>query len=122
MSNVVKAISVLGVTEHGVVPQVLFNEMFDADARWINSSSSDAKTYQISVTLGARVTISDMLQKRDANSDLSAAVERTKKQVIEAIFGEFRTDFRMIEKAIYDRDMNKALDSLYSMERKMFET
>jgi hypothetical protein len=49
------------------------------------------------------------------------AINRTKQQVIEGIFGEFRPYFRRIEKAIYSYDYDKAGEILYEMERLMFE-
>ena len=49
------------------------------------------------------------------------SVERTKRQVIEAIFGEFRPHFRQIEKAIYDYDYHEAGKLPHEMEKKMYE-
>jgi hypothetical protein len=49
------------------------------------------------------------------------AVQRTKRQVVEAIFGEFRADFRSIERALYDSDIETARVMFHALEDKMFE-
>jgi len=53
--------------------------------------------YRVSVTLGSQCWVDEIerMQRADA---LEMAVQRTKRQVIEAIFGEFRTDFRSLER------------------------
>ena len=76
--------------------------------------------YRIGVTIGAQCWISD-LDRVKSDTALQHAIERTKRQVIEAIFGEFRQDFRMIERAIYDSDTGTAGKLLHEMEKKMFE-
>ena len=64
---------------------------------------------------------SDLEERRGSDHALTLAINRTKQQVIEGIFGEFRPYFRRIEKAIYDYDYDKAGELLYEMERLMFE-
>ena len=79
----------------------------------------EAKEYQIGVKFSSKVWVSDFEAVRD-ESALEQAIKRTKRQVIEAIFGEFRTDFMMIERALYDRDFDKARLYLAEFETKMF--
>jgi len=124
MSQVVRAITdhELGgrkITKDSFSP--LFQDVFD-----IKSSIQDtthageiAKAYRISVTLGSQVwvTESEALTNEGA---LQEAISRTKKQIIESIFGEFRTDLMMIERALYDRDFQQARNYLRVLEVKMF--
>ena len=53
---------------------------------------------------------------------LGHAIGRTKNQVIEAVFGEFRQDFRLIEKHLYNYEFEEAATALRRMEDKMFST
>jgi hypothetical protein len=56
-----------------------------------------------------------------SNIALTESILRTKRQVIEGIFGEFRPHFRRIEKAIYNYNYEEAGRLLHEMERVMFE-
>ena len=76
--------------------------------------------YRIGVMLGAECWITET-QKLSSEDAVELAIQRTKRQVIEAIFGEFRADFRNIERAIYNNDMENAGVLLHAMEKKMFE-
>jgi len=78
----------------------------------------EAKQYRIGVTFSSQVWVYDAAACDE--SALSQAIKRTKRQVIEAIFGEFRTDFMMIERALYERDFDKARLYLAEFENKMF--
>lgn len=122
MSNIVKAISALDLGECKLLRQPkfsteLFNDVFNGKA--VAAETFDvvgmvAKRYRIEVRLGADAYIRD-------GDPVYEAIKRTKRQVIEAIFGEFRSDFREIEKAIYDYNYEEAGKLLYKMEHKMFE-
>lgn len=78
-----------------------------------------AKMYRIGVTLGSQVAVTDfdMLQGKDA---IALAIERTKRSIVEAVFGEFRQDIMQLHNAIYDRDFQKARTILTNLEEKMF--
>lgn len=76
--------------------------------------------YRIGVTIGSQVFVSDF-DKMASDNALTAAIYRTKRQVIEAIFGEFRQDFRMIERDLYDRNIEAARIKFHELEKKMFE-
>lgn len=77
------------------------------------------KLYKIGVTLGNTVLVPDHSSIRDPHA-LEYAIRRTKEQVIEAVFGEFRADFRQIEMALYNYEHEEAAKLLGEMERKMF--
>lgn len=76
--------------------------------------------YRIGVTLGAQCWVSEV-EKHKNDDAVAAAIERTKRQVIEAIFGEFRQDFRSIERALYDSNIEEARVMFHALEDKMFE-
>ena len=120
MSELAKAITA-NVTTYRQAVSPLFREMFRADVEHSRPQLETGRVYSIKATFGANVLITD--QELASNDEsVSMAVERTKRQVIEAVFGEFRPNFRMIEKAIYERDIEKASKLLYEMEMKMFDT
>ena len=79
-----------------------------------------AKLYKIGVTLGNTVTVSDLDCVNNSDA-VSEAIERTKRSIVEAVFGEFREDFYRLEAAIYDRDFQKARTLLTEFQRKMYE-
>jgi hypothetical protein len=76
--------------------------------------------YKISVTLGATCWVTEMEQFKNDDA-LELAVQRTKRQVVEAIFGEFRADFRSIERALYDSNIEEARVMFHTLEKRMFE-
>lgn len=122
MSQVSKAIVATDTGDRKYIPKglsPLFQDVFSA-----KSEVSEVRTvddigivYRIGCKIGASVTVSAM----NGDSALSEAVNRTKRQVIEGIFGEFRPHFRRIEKAIYDFNYEEAGRLLHEMERVMFE-
>lgn len=126
MSQVVKAIVATDTGQRreltkGLSP--LFMDVFKAKSEIHevrDMTQSVAKLYKFGVQIGSQAMVTDMdyLKGPDA---LTEAIKRTKRQVIEGIFGEFRQDFRRIEKAIYDYQYEEAGKLLHEMERKMFE-
>ena len=95
--------------------QDLFNKKESVDVNVTNM----AKIYNIGVTLGNQVSV---MEFPDSQIDsLEMAIQRTKRSVVEAIFGEFRENFYQLERAIYDHDFLKARLVLTEFQRKMFE-
>jgi hypothetical protein len=80
---------------------------------------ADAKVYSVSVNIGYDVLVQES-DASEGHNHLHHAIERCKKQVIEAIFGEFRSDIRMLEHALYNRDFEGAQACLQNLEKKMF--
>ena len=76
----------------------------------------DARVYRLGVELGIEATVDE-----DQCDNLHLAIERCKRSIIEACFGEFREDFYRLENAIYDMDFAKAKVLLTEFQRKMFE-
>jgi hypothetical protein len=120
MSKVVNAIMATKGDRVRHKPSTLFRDIF--------SVREDIKTepikleiqYSIGVNLGSQCWVSELEQLKHEDA-LELAVQRTKRQVIEVIFGEFREDFRNIERALYDSDIENARIMLHRMEDKMFE-
>lgn len=120
MSELAKAITA-NVTTYRQAVSPLLGEMFRADVEHSRPQLGTGMVYSIKATFGANVLITDQ-ELASNDKSVSLAVERTKRQVVEAVFGEFRPHYRMIEKAIYERDMEKASKLLHEMEKQMFDT
>lgn len=99
----------------------LFLNIFDGKAsiQEVSHTPNIQCQYRIEVRLGAECWVSHFETMTQDNS-LLLAIERTKAQVIEAVFGEFRQDIRMIEQAVWNHDTETAGRLLHELERKMF--
>ena len=127
MSNVVTAIIATDTGNRRVIPvkSTLFQDVFKKTENLseVYHAGEFAKVYKIGITIGDQVMVSELDAIRSSeNNALSLAIERTKEQVIEAIFGEFRQDFRIIERHLYNYDFEKAATAVRAMETKMFST
>lgn len=126
MSNIIKAILATDTGERRQIPvkSRFFQDVFSMKEEisdTYDASMYAAKVYKIGVTLGNTCLVTELEHLKNAHA-LEFAIERTKKQVIEAIFGEFRQDFRAIERLIYDYDFEGAATALRAMEEKMYST
>jgi hypothetical protein len=122
MSQLSKAIIATDTGERKYIPHKLsplFQDIFSAkeELQQVTTPTEVGKVYRIGCKIGSQAVVSDY-EYEDA---LENAIMRTKRQVIEGVFGEFRPHFRRIEKAIYDHDYNEAGRLLHEMERIMFE-
>lgn len=123
MSQVVKAITATDTGRRKLLDSFspLFQDVFNVKEEIYELRGDEiAKVYRIGVTLGNQCMVSEVEQLHYEDA-LTEAIKRTKRSVIEAIFGEFRQDMRHLENAIYDRDFAKARDALRQLEVKMFE-
>lgn len=126
MSNLVKAIAATDTGDRKLIKQKtsrLFQDVFDVKeiTQKFGPDSSVAKMYKIGVTLGNTCVVTETEYLGDENA-LGEAIKRTKQQVIEAVFGEFRQDFRLIERHLYNYEFEEAATALRRMEDKMFST
>ena len=119
MSKVVNAITAERGDKKRYPQSQLFQDVFKVRED-IQKSPTLEVQYRIGVTLGSQCWVSE-LENLSRDDAIEKAVQRTKRQVIEAIFGEFREDFRNIERALYDSDIENARVMLHRMEDKMFE-
>lgn len=120
MSQVVNAITAIQGDRRRLKQTKLFQDVFSVREDIAEVQAMTQTQYRIGVTLGSQCWV-DNLEKIKSDNALELAVQRTKRQVIEAIFGEFRIDFRNIERAMYDSDIETARVMLHEMEKKMFE-
>lgn len=126
MSQLVRAIVATDTGNRKVIDDAsfspLFVDVFDMKqnvAETYDIKMHAATIYRVGVTLGAKVTVSEFDRLQD-ESALEMAIERTKRSVIEAVFGEFRQDILQLHNAIYDRDFQKSRALLTTLEKKMF--
>ena len=120
MSKVVNAIMATKEDRRRLKQTKLFHDVFAAREDIQTISPSTEIQYRIGVTLGAQCWVSE-IEKLKNDDAVELAVQRTKRQVIEAIFGEFRQDFRSIERALYDSNIEEARVMFHALEDKMFE-
>lgn len=120
MSQVVNAITATKGDRVRHKQTKLFQDVFTAREEIQTVNPGLETQYRIGVTLGSQCWVGEYEKMRSEDA-LANAVERTKRQVIEAIFGEFRVDFRSIERALYDSDIESARVMLHDMEARMFE-
>lgn len=119
MSKVVNAITAERSDKKRYPQSQLFQDVFKVRED-IQKSPTLEVQYRIGVTLGSQCWVSEEMNL-SRNDAIEKAVQRTKRQVIEAIFGEFREDFRNIERALYDSNIENARVMLHRMEDKMFQ-
>ena len=124
MSNVVKAIAATDTGARRIKSNKsqLFQDVFNVkeDIGTIRDHQDVLKEYRIGITLGNKCYVSELDYIKHGDIALQEAIQRTKQQVIEAIFGEFRQDFRLIERNLYNYEFEQAASALRMMERKMF--
>lgn len=124
MSNIVKAIEATDTGERKIIPvkSKLFQDVFSMREEFSTTYVHEvARVYKIGITLGNTCMVPEHQSLKNDNA-YSHAIQRTKEQVIEAIFGEFRQDFRMIERHLYNYEFEEAVRALGAMETKMFST
>lgn len=125
MSQVVRAIEAHDTGDRKLIKEsfsTLFQDVFNikSQIQELKSTEGVAKQYRIGVTIGSQVHVSELDLLQEGGDALEEAIHRTKRQVIEAIYGEFRQDLMLTERALYDRDFQKARDYLRILEQKMF--
>jgi hypothetical protein len=120
MSKVVNEIMAVRGDKVRLKQTKLFQDVFAVREDTQNLKTGTEIQYRIGVTLGAQCWVDELEQLKSDNA-LANAIERTKRQVIEAIFGEFREDFRNIERSLYDSNVEEARVQLHAMEDKMFQ-
>ena len=120
MSNVVNAIMAKKGDRARPKQTKLFRDVFTVREDIQTVTAGIEVQYRIGVTLGSECWVDEISIIKAPNA-LEMAIDRSKRQVIEAIFGEFRADFRNIERALYDSNIEEARVMLHDLEKKMFE-
>ena len=121
MSQFTKAISFIDtggrkILSKGFSP--LFVDVFDGTTTLVKSHDSIGRVYKIQAKLETSFVV---METSSQDEDVLEAVARAKRQIIEAVFGEFRPYFRRIEGAIYNHDVETAGRILRELEYTMFE-
>ena len=78
-------------------------------------SSPTAYVYRMEATFGHHSVIA--FNEKDADLKLKAV----RRQVVEDIFGEFRGDIYAIERALFERDVDTALQAVGTLLQNMYE-
>lgn len=73
--------------------------------------------------MGARITASFVITDEEHSSAdmLRHQVERTKRQIIEAVFGEFRDPIYALREALMEADIDAAHRALDKLQKQMFD-
>lgn len=77
-----------------------------------------SKVYEIGVTLKNSVAVN--ISECSKIDSLEFAIEQTKQRIVEAVFGEFRECFYLLDDAINNHDFSKAKLLLEEFQHKMF--
>lgn len=96
----------------------LFENMVDVKSEYHDKYDvmGILKAYRIQLKLTNDFKMNELASLED----LKEGVARAKRQMIEAVFGEFRPQIRLIEQAIYDYNMEEAGRLLHELEENMF--
>jgi hypothetical protein len=100
----------------------LFEKMASADLQSSHEPLNMVTFFRLQLKLVNQFCVSDLdvMKQPNGSSAYTEAVARAKRQMIEAVFGEFRPYFRRLEQAIYDYDMEEAGAILREMEDVMY--
>ena len=74
----------------------------------------------IEYKFGVRFETTGYVAESSNKNELHTIVDAAKRQIIEEVFGEFRTYFRQIEMLLYQRDVHNALHKLRLFEEQMY--
>lgn len=84
------------------------------------SSSYEPTPYSIKYNLECTFKTAFLIKEGDRHN-IEQGIAKSKRLILEEIFGEFRQDLYKIDAALYDRDYHKANESLQSMMKNMFD-
>lgn len=77
--------------------------------------------YEVGVKLSTQFYITDQVLRESIDSGvLNHNVNRAKRLLVEAVFGEFRENFLRMRHALYERDYDKLNEELDNFQDKMF--
>lgn len=100
----------------------LFRDLYDAkESVTEHRAFQIGKEYRIDVRLGNSCFVNE-LDDMGYDSCLTEAIHHTRKQIVEAVFGEFREDFLRIRQALWNNNRNEAAKLLAEFEHKMYST
>ena len=98
----------------------LFKDMFRMEERvYENPDTFTSKVNDIGVTLKNSVAVN--ISECSQIDSLEFAIEQTKRRIVEAVFGEFRECFYLLDSAINNHDFSRAKLLLEEFHHKMFD-
>jgi len=118
MSQLVKSVMAKDTGQRKIIDDFrpIYRDIVSINEAITRSDIHIAQVYDIRAIIGSRV----MVMYDEDQGALKEAINRTKQQIIEAVFGEFREDFMRLEMALYDRDFQKSRIILDEFRNKMF--
>ena len=122
MSQLVKHIMAKDTGDRKILDNFtpLYRDMVSIEQSISTEPVTIARVYDIRAVFDARVYIPVYEACNTHNDVIGAAVKRTKEQIIQAVFGEFREDFMRLEHALYNRDFEQSRILLNEFRNKMF--
>lgn len=84
-------------------------------------ASYEIAPYSLQYNLECVVKTSFLVNQRDDAHALQGAISKSKRAILEEIFGEFRTDLYKLDVALYDQDFVKAKGHLEAVMKNMFD-
>ena len=118
VSRLSKAVYAKPTDQKRLVDSRLFSEMFVKDE---HLNEIITPYIQMQYTIQAAFRNDVWISSEQETKNLDWAIRKTKQSIIEAVFGEFREDMILIQRALYNRDFEVALNLLQNLEKNMFE-
>lgn len=117
MSKLVQAVQATETKWRFAELNTLFNDMVTIEKEYVPTNSIITYgEYRVRAIFGSTTKI----HTEQVNEVLPHIIEKVKRAIVEAVFGEFREDFRLLDKAVWERDLDKVSELLQKFEVKMF--
>lgn len=119
MSQLVKAVQYVDTKDRVIINQgfsPLFTDLVEVKS-YSHQDCLIGHKYRIGVKIEATATIPE---SKILSNHLDEAVDRVKRQIVEAIFGEFRQDFERVHMALNNYDVETARLMLIELHEKMY--
>ena len=119
MSQLVKAVQYVDTKDRVIINQgfsPLFTDLVEVKS-YSHQDCLIGHKYRIGVKIEATATIPE---SKILSNHLDEAVDRVKRQIIEAVFGEFRQDFERVHMALNNYDVETARLMLIELQGKLY--
>ncbi len=93
----------------------IFDRMVAVTKETASLSFTNAIEYRIMVTIGSMVVVSEQ-----QSEELDIAIRNVKRNIVEAVYGEFRENIAQLRLALYSRDTFKAIEVLDTLVNEMY--
>lgn len=119
MSQLVKAVQYVDTKDRVIINRgfsPLFTDLVEVKS-YSHQDVLFGHKYRIGVKIEATATIPE---SKIFGDHLDDAVDRVKRQIVEAVFGEFRQDFERVHMALNNYDVETAMLMLIKFQEKMY--